>query len=65
MAQFMRIRLGQVRGGQDLAGVELDYLLLDAAQFKLHPGAPTEPVLCAWGRHHLRQPGAARAGPGQ
>jgi putative transposase len=34
---------------RDLAGVELDYLFLDAAHFKLHPGAPAEPVLCAWG----------------
>jgi transposase-like protein len=34
---------------RDLQGVELDYLFLDAAHFKLHPGAPAEPVLCAWG----------------
>jgi hypothetical protein len=29
--------------------VELDYLFLDAAHFKLRPGAPAEPVLCVWG----------------
>jgi putative transposase len=34
---------------RDLADVELDYLFCDAAHFKLHPGAPAEPVLCAWG----------------
>jgi putative transposase len=34
---------------RDLSGVRLDYLFLDASQFKLHPGAPAEPVLAAWG----------------
>jgi putative transposase len=34
---------------RDLSGVELDYLLVDGAHFRMHPGAPAEPVLCAWG----------------
>ena len=29
--------------------VELDYLFLDASFFQMHPGAPAEPVLAAWG----------------
>jgi transposase-like protein len=29
--------------------VRLDYLFLDASHFKMHPGAPAEPVLAAWG----------------
>jgi putative transposase len=29
--------------------VRLDYLFLDGSHFKMHPGAPTEPVLAAWG----------------
>lgn len=32
-----------------LSGVRLDYLLLDGSHFKMHPGAPAEPVLAAWG----------------
>ena len=32
-----------------LDGVRLDYLFLDASHFKMHPGAPAEPVLAAWG----------------
>jgi transposase-like protein len=32
-----------------LSGVRLDYLFLDASHFKMHPGAPAEPVLAAWG----------------
>ena len=34
---------------RDLSGVTLDYLHLDGSHFKFHPGAPSEPVLCAWG----------------
>lgn len=34
---------------RDLSDVELDYLFLDGSHFKMHPGAPAEPVLCAWG----------------
>ena len=33
---------------RDLSGLRLDYLFLDASHFKLHPGAPAEPVLAAW-----------------
>jgi putative transposase len=32
-----------------LDGLHLDYLLLDASMFKMHPGARAEPVLAAWG----------------
>ena len=34
---------------QDLSGVELDYLFVDGSFFRMHPGAPAEPVLVAWG----------------
>ena len=34
---------------RDLSGVRLDYLFLDASHFKMHPGAPAEPILAAWG----------------
>jgi putative transposase len=34
---------------RDLGGIELEYLFLDGAHFRLHPGARAEPVLCAWG----------------
>jgi putative transposase len=34
---------------RELSGVRLDYLFLDASHFKMHPGAPAEPVLAAWG----------------
>ena len=34
---------------RDLSDVSLDYLFLDGSHFKFHPGAPAEPVLCAWG----------------
>ena len=34
---------------RDLSGVRVDYLFLDASHFKMHPGAPAEPVLAAWG----------------
>jgi putative transposase len=34
---------------RDLSRVRLDYLFLDASHFKMHPGAPAEPVLAAWG----------------
>ena len=32
-----------------LDDVVLDYLYLDASNFKMHPGSPCEPVLAAWG----------------
>lgn len=34
---------------RDLAGVELEYLFVDASHFRMHPGASAEPVLVAWG----------------
>ena len=34
---------------RDLSGIELDYLFADGSYFKMHPGAPAEPVLVAWG----------------
>jgi putative transposase len=34
---------------RDLSGIRLDYLFLDGSHFKMHPGAPAEPVLAAWG----------------
>ena len=34
---------------RDLSSIRLDYLFLDASHFKMHPGAPAEPVLTAWG----------------
>lgn len=34
---------------RDLSDVELDYLFADGSYFKMHPGAPAEPVLVAWG----------------
>ena len=33
---------------RDLSGVELDYFFADGSYFKMHPGAPAEPVLAAW-----------------
>jgi putative transposase len=33
---------------RDLGDVELDYLYLDGARFRMHPGAPAEPVPAAW-----------------
>lgn len=34
---------------RDLTGVTLDYLFIDASHFRMHPNAPAEPVLAAWG----------------
>ncbi len=34
---------------RDLGDVELDYFFADGSYFRMHPGAPTEPVLVAWG----------------
>ncbi len=34
---------------RDLSGVEIDYFFADGSYFKMHPGAPAEPVLVAWG----------------
>ena len=32
-----------------LDDIVLDYLFLDASNFRMHPNAPAEPVLAAWG----------------
>jgi transposase-like protein len=34
---------------RDLSAVWLDYLFLDGSHFRMHAGAPAEPVLAAWG----------------
>ncbi len=34
---------------RDLSGIELEYLYVDGSHLKMHPGAPAEPVLVAWG----------------
>ncbi|WP_327373087.1 IS256 family transposase [Streptomyces sp. NBC_01216] len=34
---------------RDLSHVTLDYLFIDASHFRMHPNAPAEPVLAAWG----------------
>lgn len=34
---------------RDLSGITLDYLFIDASHFRMHPNAPAEPVLAAWG----------------
>jgi transposase-like protein len=34
---------------RDQSGVRLDYLFLDGSHFRMHAGAPAEPVLAAWG----------------
>ncbi|MFF3748787.1 transposase [Streptomyces kronopolitis] len=34
---------------RDLSGSTLDYLFIDASHFRMHPNAPAEPVLAAWG----------------
>jgi len=45
-------RAGQVRSlgkTRDLSGIEVDYFFADGSYFRMHPGAPAEPVLMAWG----------------
>jgi transposase-like protein len=48
---------------RDLSGVRLDYLFLDGSHFKMHPGAPAEPVLAAWGIDTDGQPVFVGLGP--
>ena len=48
-----------------LDDVVLDYLFLDASNFKMHPNSPAEPVLAAWGITHRGQADVRRAGPGR
>ncbi len=41
---------------RDLSGIELDYFFADGSYFRMHPGAPAEPVLVAWGITSTGQP---------
>ena len=50
---------------RDLSAVRLDYLFLDASHFRMHPGAPAQPVLAAWGYRCGRQARLHRPGSGQ
>jgi putative transposase len=49
---------------RDLGGVEVDYLFLDGAHFRYHPGAPAEPILVAWGVTTTGGPVLLGLGPG-
>jgi putative transposase len=49
---------------RDLHGVEVDYLFLDGAHFRYHPGAPAEPILVAWGVTTTGGPVLLGLGPG-
>jgi hypothetical protein len=42
---------------RDLRSIRLDDLLLDASHVTMHPGAPAEPVLAAWGVDSDGKPG--------
>jgi putative transposase len=48
---------------RSLEDVHLDYLFLDASHFKMHPGAPAEPVLAAWGIDTCSKPVFVGLGP--
>jgi putative transposase len=50
---------------RDLGSIRLDDLFLDASHFRLHPGAPAEPVLAACGHRCRRQAGVRGAGSGR
>ncbi len=43
--------------------VTLDYVFLDASNFKMHPNAPAEPVLAAWGIDTAGKPVFLGLGP--
>jgi hypothetical protein len=43
----------------DLSDVELDYFFADGSYFNMHPGAPAEPVLVAWGITATPRPGSS------
>ncbi len=49
---------------RDLSGIELDYLFVDGSHFKMHPGAPAEPVLVAWGLDTAGKPQLLGLEPG-
>jgi putative transposase len=48
---------------RSLEDLHLDYLFLDASHFKMHPGAPAEPVLAAWGIDTCGKPVFVGLGP--
>lgn len=50
---------------RDLSKITLDYLFLDGSHFKFHPGASSEPVLCAWGITSEGQPMFIGLSPGE
>ncbi len=41
---------------RDLSGIEVDYFFADGSYFKMHPGAPAEPVLVGWGITAIGKP---------
>jgi len=52
-------RAGQVRSlgkTRDLSGIEVDYFFADGSYFRMHPPAPAEPVLVAWGTTSAGKP---------
>ena len=49
--------------GRDLSGVRLDYLFLDGSHFRMHAGAPAEPVLATWGIDTDGRPSVRGLGP--
>jgi putative transposase len=49
---------------RDLSGIELEYLFLDGSHFRMHPGAPAEPVLGAWGITNQGSPVLVGLAPG-
>ncbi|MGH2695745.1 MAG: IS256 family transposase [Actinomycetota bacterium] len=49
---------------RDLSAIELEYLFLDGSHFKMHPGAPAEPVLVAWGFDTAGKPHLLGLAPG-
>src|SRR5207249_8459688 len=48
----------------DLSGIELEYLVLDASHFRMHPGAKAEPVMVAWGIDTAGKPHRMGLAPG-
>jgi hypothetical protein len=50
---------------RDLSGVQFDYLLLDGSHFRMHAGAPAEPVAGCVGHRCGRQAGVRGPGTGR
>jgi transposase-like protein len=48
----------------NLSEIELEYLYLDGSHFRMHPGAPAEPVLVAWGIDTAGRPHLLGLAPG-